>query len=230
MCEEERPKPIGGKARPRPQKTGRGKPSPVSRPILIALALAALGAAFLFWPRGASTPTGIGEKVSVVTAEETVGASGLQGEPRSGDVTLDKEVTPLVPEQEQAAESRAAAAAPATDRAEPVTPAASSTEPRDQPPRQAADPDPTPPPPPIEPQTQGSWAIQLGAFGSEQNAEKLIGQLSEAGFEPRLRTANTSSGQLLFKVWIGFFATREDAAAYAQQHRRQLGDAMPVHR
>ena len=242
MNDEKRSRPAGGMARARAKRTGRSKSLPISRPIMFALALIVAGAIFLFWPRGESPPAGIGEQFSVVTAENNLGSGGLSGEPRSGDVTIDDEVTPLVPEQTQstpasgaktgsstngdtAAQTSAKTASPAPREESPAkttpqTPRSAHTKPAQQ----------EPVVPPLQPTVQGGWAIQLGAFGEEENAARLITKLEQQGYPTSMQTANTSSGEFLFKVWIGYFKTREDAATYARQHRRQIGEAIPVHR
>jgi hypothetical protein len=82
----------------------------------------------------------------------------------------------------------------------------------------------------LEPSPNGAWAVQIGAFANQENALNLAAKLKEAGFAPQVRAANTSSGQLMHKVWIGYFQSREDAASYARQNRRALGEGIPVHR
>jgi cell division septation protein DedD len=236
---------------------------------MIAVALIVCGAIFLFWPRGGSKPTGIGERISVVTAENSTSSSGLNSEPRSGDVTIDDEVPKLVPEPKDdgaatgsspAKSSRATAGSPPETQAssgpaenepdvsqtksQPAASQASSAAEKQKPveksqatqtpeiPRSAQQKSEPPPPPPpaLQPMDRGGWAIQLGAFGSEENAAKLINKLQQKGYVTRLHTANTSSGGFLHKVWIGYFKTREDAVKYARQHRQQIGEAIPVHR
>lgn len=81
------------------------------------------------------------------------------------------------------------------------------------------------------PGPDGLWALQLGAFQAQENADKLAGELRGRGLQPMIKTAATSSGGLMYKVWIGYFASRAEAAAYAQRQARLLGgQAQPVHR
>jgi len=262
---QEKPSQTGSSgSRSRTKRTGRSKSSPISRPIMIAVALIVCGAIFLFWPRGGSKPAGIGERISVVTAENTTGSSGLNSEPHSGDVTIDDQVPKLVPEPKEdgAAVKPSTATGPSTQATPPSaapqksqpaarqeTPQPATSQANSPAEKQTSDaksqtqivPDTprsarqqteqqTPPEPPLQPMDRGGWAIQLGAFGSEENAAKLINKLQQKGYITRLHTANTSSGGFLHKVWIGYFKTREDAVKYARQHRKQIGEAIPVHR
>lgn len=81
------------------------------------------------------------------------------------------------------------------------------------------------------PGPDGLWALQLGAFQAQENADKLAAELRGRGLQPMIKTAATSGGGLMFKVWIGYFASRAEAAAYAQRQARLLGGpAQPVHR
>ena len=71
-------------------------------------------------------------------------------------------------------------------------------------------------------QTQASssqpskWFIQLGAFGSKENAEKLV-----ADFKPRdvlLYVVEVpSAGRTLYAVRTGTFQNKQDAETYAEQ-------------
>jgi cell division septation protein DedD len=82
-----------------------------------------------------------------------------------------------------------------------------------------------------QPAADGAWALQLGAFSTQENADALAGKLRGQGLRPYLQAGSSSSGGLVFKVAIGYFATREAAVAYAQRNVRLLGpQALPVHR
>jgi len=90
---------------------------------------------------------------------------------------------------------------------------------------------PAPAPAGAQPAPTGSWALQLGAFSTQDNADALAGKLREQGLTPYVQTGSSSRGGLVFKVAIGYFATREAAAAYARNNARLLGpQALPVHR
>ena len=86
---------------------------------------------------------------------------------------------------------------------------------------------PTPPPPdpvPAKPQQQaaakpatsatGMWAVQLGSFGNQQNAERLAADLRKQGFAAFLSMLPTDGGEL-HRVRIGPQKDRESAEAMA---------------
>ncbi len=274
-----------GMARARKKRTGRSKSLALSRPIMFAMAVILAVAVFLFWPRGGSTPTGIGERMSVVTADSGLEDNSLGNEPRSGDVNIEDETSRLVPERvggSPPAEStgaktpetpastgtsdeagvgkpsaatrnvagpdataanvtksvttdktdskpvtRTEAPATTTSPSPPVTSAESSLETAPR----SAQKKPTPTTTTrLQPSDQGSWAVQLGAYGKEENAKKAIDNLQAQGYRAHIRAINTSGGDILYKVWIGYFKNREEAATYAREHQRQIGEAIPVHR
>jgi cell division septation protein DedD len=192
--------------------------------------------------------------------------------PRSGEVSLEEKLQPVVPESEQRSGSRDAASRSATSPAtapaqkasgstpgqestagsvssqpqEPVTekPAAKPLDSGGATPSRSASQSATgtetpavakpatqaPAPAALQPSPDGAWAVQVGAFGNEANAEKLVGQLQKSGLKATVRTTDGAGGKLIHKVWIGYFDSREKAATFARQHRKQLGEAIPVHR
>jgi DedD protein len=90
--------------------------------------------------------------------------------------------------------------------------------------RSRPDPDPVSRPAPEEPakqqtaeaskSTTGMWAVQLGSFGNQQNAERLAADLRKQGFAAFLSQLSTGSGQL-HRVRIGPQKDRESAEAMA---------------
>ena len=76
-------------------------------------------------------------------------------------------------------------------------------------PRQHAD-----TPPPAGTSSTGMWAVQLGSFGNQQNAERLAADLRKQGFAAFLSQLPTDSGQL-HRVRIGPQKDRESAEAMA---------------
>ncbi len=199
----------------------------ISRPVLIAVVVLVAAGAYLFWPRGGGAPSGIGDQFTVVTADTSATAA-----PRSGSVDIDEHLQSLVPEQPEGAAS-AAAAAPT---GEPPAPAAEAA----PPPPAAGEPAKTPAKKPVAdaapaearvaPRPTGPWAVQIGAFGKEANAQALVGDLAGKGVTAHTRAASTSSGDMVYRVWIGWFASREDATLFAKQQKKIIGDAYPVHR
>ena len=201
----------------------------LSRPLLIALLVVIVGGGYLFWPRGGGVPTGIGEQYSVVTADST-----SQAAPRSGSVDINGEQSDIVaePPEERPTDGGDAERTPEVivDDAPAEEPAAQpAAKPAPTPQRRTTTP-PPPPPPKLEPLASGPWAVQLGAYKTRPNAEKVVSRLAEAGIEAHVRAANTSSGEMIHRVWIGWFKTRTDAQTYARQRKDRIGEAYPVHR
>ena len=60
----------------------------------------------------------------------------------------------------------------------------------------------------------GMWAVQLGSFGNQQNAERLAADLRKQGFAAFLSQLSTGSGQL-HRVRIGPQKDRESAEEMA---------------
>ena len=185
----------------------------VSRPLLVALVVILAGGAYLFWPHGAVQPGGIGEQLTVVTADTTTTAA-----PRSGNVEIDDQQIPLVPEQ-PAASTQEPVAAKTVTKATPTAPA--KTPARRIEPAAA---------PTIVPRPTGTWAVQVGAYQTKANAEGLVDRLAAKNLSANVRVANTSSGDLVYRVWIGWFGDRQEAHDYCRQEKDRIGEAYPVHR
>jgi DedD protein len=62
----------------------------------------------------------------------------------------------------------------------------------------------------------GMWAVQLGSFGSQENADKLAAELRKQGFAAFLSELSTGSGEL-HRVRIGPQKDRESAEAMAER-------------
>jgi DedD protein len=76
--------------------------------------------------------------------------------------------------------------------------------------------------------TTGMWAVQLGSFSSQENAEKLAADLRKQGFAAFLSQLSTDSGQL-HRVRIGPQKDREAAEAMAARLQRagHTGKVLP---
>ncbi len=156
----------------------------------------------------------------------------LDGPSQSGEIVSER-----VPLPGQAAEGETRTVVLERDREEPVPVSARITEPAAERP-QAAQPETRPEPDP-EPETKapaeptpvpaksatqepaaaagsptGMWAVQLGSFGNQQNAERLAADLRKQGFAAFLSQLSTDSGQL-HRVRIGPQKDRESAEAMA---------------
>jgi DedD protein len=162
----------------------------------------------------------------------------LDGPPESGEIVSER-----VPLPGQAAEGETRTVVLERDRDEPVP--AASVEPETRPPqpvqtsaaaqpesKREADrvpepePEPEPDPAPAKPGAQqpapaaesptGMWAVQLGSFGNQENAERLAADLRKQGFAAFLSQLSTGSGQL-HRVRIGPQKDRESAEAMAER-------------
>ncbi len=96
-------------------------------------------------------------------------------------------------------------------------------------------PDPEPEPaklaaekPAADASSTGMWAVQLGSFSDQENAERLAADLRKQGFAAFLSQLSTSSGQL-HRVRIGPQKDRESAEAMAARLQKagQKGQVVP---
>ena len=111
---------------------------------------------------------------------------------------------------------------PAPRKAEPEVPVP-KPEPRSEPvakePKQV---EPEPEPAPVA-STTGMWAVQLGSFSSQANADRLAAELRKAGHAAFLSQVSTDAGQR-HRVRIGPQKDRESANAVAAQLRAEGHD------
>jgi DedD protein len=156
----------------------------------------------------------------------------LDGPPQSGEIVSER-----VPLPGQAAEDETRTVVLERDRDEPVPVPAPVTQPETDPQQPAPpkpepeteardEPEPEPEPAPAKPAAQqptaagnsstGMWAVQLGSFGNQQNAERLAADLRKQGFAAFLSQLSTGSGEL-HRVRIGPQKDRESAEAMAQR-------------
>lgn len=96
---------------------------------------------------------------------------------------------------------------------EPAPSVASSNEKRTPDPKPAA-PEEKPAAPAAETSETGMWAVQLGSFSNQANAERLAADLRKEGYAAFLSQLQTSSG-LLQRVRIGPQKDRDSAEAVA---------------
>jgi DedD protein len=74
-----------------------------------------------------------------------------------------------------------------------------------------------------EASSTGMWAVQLGSFSSQENAERLAAELRKQGHAAFLSQVTTANGQL-HRVRVGPQADRAAADAVAEQLRREGHD------
>lgn len=208
----------GTSRRSRTGGSGRGRGTP---PIMIAaLVVVVVGAALLFWPKGGANTTGIGEQQSVVTVpDSTLSAAKMTStEPtRSGDVDIAQQEKKLVPEKLSGATQAKVETTKPAPKPEP-TPAARA---------KVSD---KPAVPPIEPKSDGRWAVQTGGFGEAANADKEAARLLASGWKAMVRAGSNSQGKMVYRVWIGYFTSRDEAGTFIRQNQKKLADAFVVHR
>ena len=160
----------------------------------------------------------------------------LDGPPEGGEIVSER-----VPLPGQAVEGETRTVVLERDRDEPVPTASVEPETRQPEPVQASaaaqpeskpepdplpEPEPEPKPEPAKPAAQqatpatesttGMWAVQLGSFGNQENAERLAADLRKQGFAAFLSQLSTDSGQL-HRVRIGPQKDRESAEAMAER-------------
>lgn len=133
-------------------------------------------------------------------------------------VVLDRDRTQPVPaavaEPSGGVESQAGADTPrpaSRPEADPVAPP-----PATEPPQQTATRAQVEESPAATVSTTGMWAVQLGSFGNEANAERLAADLRKQGFAAFLSELNTAEGAL-HRVRVGPQKDREDAEAMAER-------------
>ena len=129
-------------------------------------------------------------------------------------IVLDRDREQPVPAARAPAPVAEAAVAP-----EPETQDEVVAETREQPPAPAprqAEPDPAPA---TESSDTGMWAVQLGSFSNQENAERLAADLRSQGFVAFLSQVSTDGGQL-HRVRIGPQKNRDSAEEIAAQLHR----------
>jgi cell division septation protein DedD len=83
----------------------------------------------------------------------------------------------------------------------------------------AKKPPPTPAAPPVNLPSnapEGTYTIQVGAFASKENADNLVTRL-KGKYENITVSPIASGGQTLYRVRVGSFPRKEDAAAFADK-------------
>ncbi len=154
-------------------------------------------------PRDRSEPVPAPVTLPVQQAEE---AEEPADEPPQGTVADDTE--PAAP-VDQPAERPAPAILAEDDEPTPVE----DDEPSEEPPARAATSQPEPEAPAA---ASGMWAVQLGSFSSEANANRLAAELKRKGFGAFLSRVPGSSNELL-RVRVGPQANRPAAEAMAKR-------------
>ena len=114
---------------------------------------------------------------------------------------------------------------PATPR--PAAEHVSSDRPAAMPPTSVPKPDKLAAPaerPPTSPAAEartGDWAVQVGVFKDRGQAESVRRPLAASGFDAYLTAVPLADGQTHYKVRMGSFKTREEAARLAERIRQE---------
>jgi cell division septation protein DedD len=102
--------------------------------------------------------------------------------------------------------------------AAPATPPATSP-PATTPPARAS----TTPPPATA--TAGAWTVQVAAFNTKAEGTRLVSTLTARGYEARVIDP-FATGPKLYRVRVGFYATRAEASAVVAKLKTQRIDAI----
>jgi len=157
-----------------------------------------------------------GPSQELETISEAVTLPGQNNQNRTQQtIVLDRDRSEPVPA------SRAQSPLAASTRPEPATVSPTPETPRQQPAEQQetvveTDDSPAPASAPAITSTTGMWAVQLGSFSNQENAERLAASLRDQGYAAFLSQLQTSSGPLQ-RVRIGPQKDRESAEAIAAQ-------------
>ena len=76
---------------------------------------------------------------------------------------------------------------------------------------------------------QGGYAVQVGSFTDPSRAEKLLSQYQAGGRSGEIKQA-VVAGRSYYRVWLGPFATEQEASAYAEDLKSQGKAAMVIKR
>jgi len=200
--------------------------------ILVAL-FVLLVPELLTGPRGADAPEGAptDEGMRRYTIDLDASAPPAQSEaPAQSPVAL----PPVADDRAQPGEAAAPAGpetpapAVAAPRAEPLKPPTGTSVPAQPVPTQSAA--ATPSAQALPPSSaRGSFAVQLGTFGSRENADRLVRDMTAKGFTAFV-APYTKEGHELYRVRVGPARDRAAAEALAGQLRRigQSGSIVPI--
>ena len=208
--------------------------------ILVAL-FVLLVPELLTGPRVPDTPEGAPTDEGMHRYTIDLDASAPRAQPDNAAAQAPVVLPPIADNRAQPGEAAAPAAPVATEPAAPATalraepqkapvpsqPAPTQSAPAQPAPTQsAATPAPTQAPPPA---ARGSFAVQLGTFGSRENADKLVRDMNAKGFAAFI-APYTKEGHELYRVRVGPTRDRPAAEALAAQLRRvgQSGSIVPI--
>ena len=72
--------------------------------------------------------------------------------------------------------------------------------------------------------------MQVGGFGQAENADQEAARLQKEGWNAIVMAGSNNQGRMVYRVWIGYFPSRDEAQLFLDQNREPLPDAFVVHR
>ena len=75
----------------------------------------------------------------------------------------------------------------------------------------------------LTPQSESRWILRVGAFKRKNNAERVVGQLTEAGYKTGQSNITGPSGQVIIRIWAGPFPNQKEALRAKGSINKQLG-------
>jgi cell division protein FtsN len=149
------------------------------------------------------------------TLTEPLGATGAPRSDPTKPVTVPVTVPATVPTtvKVSALEPKPApSASPGAPAAAPALPPAATAPALPPATKAAAAPTPAAP---------NGWTVQVGAFKNRRQADETRQHLATAGLDAYVASVSAQDGQPRFRVRVGTYRTREEAAAVAQRLRAQ---------
>ena len=84
-------------------------------------------------------------------------------------------------------------------------------------------PKPTPKAKPVAPASkEPGWVVRVGTFGKQDNTDRVVKRLQQAGFSPSTTKIKTNNG-LATRVWVGPYAQRVEAARIRKRVQQVTG-------
>jgi len=81
---------------------------------------------------------------------------------------------------------------------------------------------PKPKPKPAANTNEPGWVVRIGTFAKQDNVERVVKRLQQAGFEPSTTNVKTDRGSVT-RVWIGPYTKRVEAARMRTRVRQVTG-------
>jgi DedD protein len=155
--------------------------------------------------------------VALPPVSSTRAAPGESAAP-AGEAQAQPELAAAAPTKPAQSPSPSLSPSPSPSQLPAPAPATASPAPRSEAPRPTA-----------APAVRGSFVVQLGSFGSRDNADRLVRDMTAKGFAAFVAPI-TSGGRELYRVRVGPTRDRAAAEALAAQLRRvgQSGAIVPI--